>query len=151
MKRSAVTSCGPMVDEERLLALLARVTARLEVLDGYAATDPEELLADRVRLGDLKYTFQTAIEACIDAAHHLVADRGLGVPDTNAEAFRSLAKAGILDHDLGLRMAGSVGFRNVLVHGYADVDDRQVVANLAERDALRSFVAAMTRLLDRPT
>ncbi|HEX6254282.1 MAG TPA: DUF86 domain-containing protein [Euzebyales bacterium] len=137
-----------MVDTERLLALLGRVTARLAILDDYAAQDRDALLADRVRLGDLKYTFQTAIEACIDAAHHVVADRGLGVPSSNAAAFRSLTDADLVDADLATRMAGAVGFRNVLVHGYTEVDDRLVVSHLDERDELRRFVAAMTRLLD---
>lgn len=136
-----------MVDVERLLALLARVTSRLAILDGYAVADREPLLADRVRLGDLKYTFQTAIEATIDAAHHVVADQGLGVPATNAAAFDALARAGLLDRDLATVMAGAVGFRNVLVHGYAEVDDELVVDHLANLPALRRFVAAMTVLL----
>lgn len=136
-----------MVDADRLLSLLARVTSRLGVLDGYAAQDRAGLLADRVRLGDLKYTFQTAIEACIDAAHHIVADQGLGVPGSNAAAFLALADAGLLDRDLAVVMAGAVGFRNVLVHGYAEVDDGRVVDHLAHLPALRAFVAATTRLL----
>ncbi|MGQ0482938.1 MAG: type VII toxin-antitoxin system HepT family RNase toxin [Pseudonocardia sp.] len=136
-----------MVDAERLLAILGRVTARLAILDGYAVQDRADLLADRVRLGDLKYTFQTAIEACIDAAHHVVADRGLGVPASNAAAFRSLADAGLLDAELAGRLAGAVGFRNVLVHGYAEVDDTRVVAHLDQLPELRRFVAAMAALL----
>lgn len=46
-----------MVDAERLLAILGRITARLAILEGYAGQDRDALLADRVRLGDLKYTF----------------------------------------------------------------------------------------------
>lgn len=137
-----------MVDPERLLDLLGRVTSRLRILDDYAVQDSDELLADRVRMGDLKYTFQTAIEACIDAAHHVIADQGLGVPASNADAFRSLTAAGFLDDDLAKTMAGAVGFRNVLVHGYAEVDARKVVANLQRRDSLRAFVAVMTGVLD---
>lgn len=137
-----------MVDAERLVSVLSRVTARLVILDQYAGQDPEALLADRVRLGDLKYTFQTAIEACIDAAQHVVADRGLGVPTSNADAFRSLAGAGLLNTELAATLAGAVGFRNVLVHGYAEVDDRLVVAHLGHLDALRRFVAAMTAVVD---
>lgn len=83
-----------MVDAERLLAILGRITSRLRILEDYATQDRDDLLADRVRLGDLKYTFQTAIEACIDAAQHTVADQGLGVPASNADAFRSLLDAG---------------------------------------------------------
>jgi uncharacterized protein YutE (UPF0331/DUF86 family) len=90
-----------------------------------------------VRLGDLKYTFQTTIEACIDAAQHVVADRGLGVPTSNGAAFLTLADAGLLDRELGVVMAGAVGFRDVLVHGYADVDDVCVVDHLDRLDALR--------------
>ncbi len=137
-----------MVDAERLLSILGRVTSRLRILDGYAAQERAGLLADRVRLGDLKYTFQTAIEACIDAAQHVVADRGLGVPASNGAAFLSLADAGLLERELATVMAGAVGFRNILVHGYAEVDDARVVEHLDRRPALRAFVSAMTRLLD---
>ena len=109
------------------------------------------LLADQVRLGDLKYTLQTAIEACIDAGHHVVADQGLGVPDTNAAAFRSLSAAGPVEGGLATRMSGAVGLRNVLVHDYAEVDDERVVNHLAHLDDLRRFVLAMTALLkDEP-
>lgn len=93
MIASAVTSSALMVDPERLLSVLGRVTVRLRILDGYAEQDPDGLLGDRVGLGDLKYTFQTPIEACIDAAQHVVADQGLGVPASNADAFRLLARA----------------------------------------------------------
>jgi len=145
---SVATSSAPMVDPERLLSILGRVTARLRILEGYADQGPDELLGDRVRLGDLKYTFQTAIEACIDAAQHVVADQGLSVPASNADAFRLLGGAGLLDADLATSLAGAAGFRNVLVHDYVDVDDALVVANLQRLDDLRAFVTAMSRLLE---
>lgn len=137
-----------MVDADRLLAILGRVTARLRILRGYAETDREGLLADRVRMGDLKYTFQTAIEACVDAAHHVVADLGLGVPNSNGEAFRLLSGADLLATELATEMASAAGFRNVLVHDYAEVDDPQVVKNLQHLDALQAFVGAMSKLLE---
>jgi uncharacterized protein YutE (UPF0331/DUF86 family) len=136
-----------MVDAERLLAMLARVTARLRVLEQYAAVDAEELLADRVRMGDLKYTYQTCIEACIDAAQHVVAAAGLGAPASNAEAFRLLGVAGMIDAELATTMAGAVGFRNILVHGYAEVDDHRVVEHLDQLPELRRFVRDLAHLL----
>lgn len=101
-----------------------------------------------MRLGDLKYTFQTALEACIDAAHHLLADQGLGVPASNADAFRKLAAAGLLAEELARTMAAAARFRNVLVHDYAEVDDTKVVDHLQHLPEIRAFVAAMTALLD---
>lgn len=137
-----------MVDDERLLAMLARVTERIRILEQYAALEPEVVLRDRRSMGDLKYTFQTALEACIDAAQHAVASEGLGVPASNADAFRSMADADLLDGELADSMAGAAGFRNVLVHGYTEVEDARVVANLSRLDDLRAYVRAVTGLLD---
>jgi uncharacterized protein YutE (UPF0331/DUF86 family) len=63
------------------------------------------------------------------------------------EALNRLSR---VDADLAARipeLASIVGFRNVLVHGYADVDDIKVVDQLGHRADLRAFVSAMTALL----
>jgi uncharacterized protein YutE (UPF0331/DUF86 family) len=70
------------------------------------------------------------------------------VPASNADAFRLLGGAALLDPELAEVMAGAVGFRNVLVHDYAEVDDSRVVDNLVHLADLRRFVAAAARLLD---
>jgi uncharacterized protein YutE (UPF0331/DUF86 family) len=136
-----------VVDAERLATLLARVVDRVRILRGFAEVDVDELVADRVRMDSVKYTFQTAVEACIDAAHHTTASEGLERPATNAGAFLALAGAGLLPEELGPAMADAVGFRNLLVHQYAEIDDRRVVAHLGELDVLDRFVDAMTGLI----
>lgn len=136
-----------MVDAERLHRLLRRVSDDLTVLGRYAGADRADLLGDDVRLGHVKYTFVTALEACIDAAQHVCASEGLGPPETNADAFRVLARHGLIDAGLGDRLAAAVGFRNVLVHGYAEVDDGLVVANLDRLADLHGLVDALARLV----
>lgn len=44
-------------------------------------------------------------------------------------------------------MAQAVRFRNVLVHGYAEVDDVRVVGFLAELADIDSYVEALSRLV----
>lgn len=136
-----------MVDAERLHRLLRRVADDLAVLRGYAAVDAEELVADPVRLGHVKYLFVTMIEACLDAAHHVAAAQGYGPADTNAAAMLLLARHGALPPEIGSAMAQAVRFRNVLVHNYAVVDDRQVVAYLQELHDIDAFVASMSAML----
>ena len=142
-----------MVDAERLQAILDRIVQRLAILDEYAAEPRDEVLADRRSMGDCKYTFQTAIEACLDAAMHVVASEQLGVTDTSGQAFQRLVDAGLLPADLGDTMVAAVGFRNVLVHGYADVDDGRVLDHLANLPAIRRYVAIMAELAatDQPS
>lgn len=137
-----------MVDAERLHRILRRIADDLTVLRTYASVDREELLDDAARLGHTKYLFVTAIEGCIDAAQHVCAAEGWGPPDTNADAVRLLARHGLLGPGAADRLAAAVGFRNVLVHGYAAVDDRRVLANLDRLGDLDRLVDALAPLVD---
>ena len=136
-----------MVDPERLHRLLRRVSDDLAVLRGYAGVDPEELAADPVRLGHVKYLLVTLLEGVIDAAQHVCAAEGYGPPDTNAAALLLLGRHGTVDGRIAASMAQAVRFRNVLVHGYAEVDDRRVVGYLQELDDVEAYVAALSLLL----
>ena len=136
-----------MVDPERLRRLLQAVTDRVNELGPYAE-DPEGLLDDKVRLGYVKYTLQTALEACIDAAQHVCASEGWGAPSDNADAMLILARHGALDEELATRMAAAVRFRNVLVHLYEKVDDRRAVENLEHLDVLERFVEELSTLIE---
>ncbi len=136
-----------MVDPERLHRILRRVTNDLALLRGYEQVPAEELLADQVRLGHVKYLFVTMLEGCIDAAHHVCAAEGFGPPGSNAEAMLLLGRHSLLDTSLAASLAQAVRFRNVLVHGYADVDDRRVVAYLRNLGDIADFTNRLAGLL----
>lgn len=135
-----------MVDAERLHRLLRRVTDDLAALRRYAA-DREAVRSDPARLGHVKYLFVTAIEGCINAAQHICASEGYGPPASNADAVRLLGRHRHVTASLASDVAEAVGFRNVLVHGYVDVDDARVVANLERLDDLQEFVTQLTALV----
>jgi uncharacterized protein YutE (UPF0331/DUF86 family) len=137
-----------VVDAERLHRILRRVAEDLSTLEGYAARPAVDVLADPAWLGHVKYLFVCVIEGAIDAAQHVGAAEGWGPPDTNADAIRVLGRHGVVDHELAERVASAVGFRNLLVHRYAEIDDVITVRHLGELDDLRRFVAAVSRLLD---
>ncbi len=129
-----------MVDAVRLARLLQRLGDQLAHLRTHAAEDRSRLRHDEVRLSSAKYRFVTATEAVLDIAHHLLASELWGPADDSAGAVRVLARHGVVDGELAERLALAVGFRNVLVHGYADVDDDLVVAHLDDLDDLDAFI-----------
>jgi uncharacterized protein YutE (UPF0331/DUF86 family) len=134
-----------MVDARRVRRLLQHIEDDLAFLDERARADRAPLRANRERMAALKYVFVTAIEACIDVAQHLCASEGWGPPSTNADAMRVLARHRVISEELGDSLARAVGFRNVLVHGYAEVDDDRVVAQLDHLADLAEFVRAVAR------
>lgn len=129
-----------MVDPVRLARLLQRLGEQLAILRERAAEDRASLRTDEVRLSGTKYRFVTAIEAVLDIAHHLLASELWGPAEDSAGAVRLLGRHGVLDADLAERLARATGFRNVLVHGYAEVDDDRVIAHLDDLDDLRHFI-----------
>lgn len=115
-----------------------------------AGDDPDVLLNDPDRLAALKYVFVTAIEGCVGVAQHMCASEGWGPPASNADALRLLGRHGVVGAPLAASMARAVGFGNVLVHGYVDVDDRRVVAFLDQVGDLEELVASVARWMTGP-
>ncbi|MEW5983792.1 MAG: DUF86 domain-containing protein [Acidobacteriota bacterium] len=93
---------------------------------------PDQLESDIREERFVEHTLQVAIQACLDIASHIVSDRRLGEPATNRDLFGLLERDGWIAAALRERLADMAGFRNVLVHGYDDVDlavVRDVLAN----------------------
>ena len=135
-----------MVDEERVARLLQGIRRDVAYL-AHEATTPHDVLEDETRLAAVKYRFVTAIEGTARVAHHICVAEGWSAPETNADALRELARHGVLLPSLADDLARAAGFRNVLVHQYADVDDRIVVANLERVSDLDRFVAEVAAWL----
>ncbi|RJS50110.1 DUF86 domain-containing protein [Bacillus sp. PK3_68] len=65
---------------------------------------------------------QRACEASIDLAMHIVADKKLGLPQNSRDAFTLLEDHGIIPSSLSSKMKAMVGFRNIAIHGYRDIN-----------------------------
>ncbi len=65
---------------------------------------------------------QRAVQAVLDMAAHLGADLHGEVPRTLKEHFRLLGDAEVIDRDLEKRLVAMVGFRNIAVHNYEQID-----------------------------
>jgi len=65
---------------------------------------------------------QRACEATIDLAMHIVAEKKLGLPQNSRDAFSLLELEGILNPALSGKMKAMVGFRNIAVHDYQEIN-----------------------------
>ena len=94
--------------------------------------DPARIATDVREERFVEHTLQIAVQAVLDVASHIVSDERLGEPRTNRELFTLLRRAAWLPSELADALSAMAGFRNVLVHGYDDVDVgivRDVVVN----------------------
>jgi uncharacterized protein YutE (UPF0331/DUF86 family) len=90
-----------------------------------------------------------AVQICVDVAAHLVAETDRPPPDTMAGAFDDLRDLHIVPEALANRLKGAVGFRNVAIHAYRDIDWRIVHTITHERlDDFRQFARHVLDALD---
>jgi uncharacterized protein YutE (UPF0331/DUF86 family) len=83
---------------------------------------------------------ELAAQCCIDLAMEIVARRGLGLPESNRDAFVRLAQAGLLTSEQAEALGGWAGMRNVLAHLYGSIDlDRLDSALREDKTVLREL------------
>ncbi len=75
---------------------------------------------------------ERAIEALIDLANHLLAANKLAIPRSASDAFRLCVESGIVSPDLADIAGRMVGFRNVAVHRYVDLN-HEIVESIVKR------------------
>lgn len=129
------------------------VLAKAAIIERCIARAREELAAsldfrtDLTRQDAAILNVQRACEAGVDIAFRLVRLKGLGAPATNREAFDLLATAGIVDGQQAAALKRMVGFRNVAVHRYTDLDMAVVEAVIRlGLDDLAAFSAMALRI-----
>ncbi len=87
---------------------------------------------------------QLCTQNVLDVATHLAASAGRDVPDY-ATAIDQIGDLGVLPAEFAARIRPVAGFRNVIVHGYLDVD-LEIVHRLLN-DGLDDF-AEFARLVN---
>ncbi len=109
--------------------------------------DPEGFATSNLRQDAALLSVLRACEAAIDLANHVVRVRKLGIPVFSADSFSLLRAEHIIDASLAERLVKMVGFRNLVVHQYAEVDihivESVIVSGLddllAFADAIRAY------------
>jgi uncharacterized protein YutE (UPF0331/DUF86 family) len=125
---------------------LAALDGAVRQLRGHAGR-PVEALHDLDEAWIVERGLQLCAQNCLDIATHLVASAGADVADY-ASAIDRLGSLGIVPADFARRFRGIAGFRNIVVHGYLDVDVEQVHRLLNERlDDFVEFAAHVNRHL----
>lgn len=128
------------------LDLIAKKLAFIETClhDLRQQARPDLLSTDVRELRFVEHTLQIAIQTALDVASHIVSDNRLGEPRTNRELFDLLGRHGWLPSPLVAVLRDMGGFRNVLVHGYAEVDVT-VVRDILDHHLpdFEAFVAAI--------
>ncbi len=109
---------------------------------------------DHLKQDAIAANFQRAAEQAIDLANHVIRKGKLGLPKESKESFEILAKAKakarararVIPQELADRLKGMVGFRNIMVHQYQEMDIK-IMVDVIEHH-LDDLVAFTTQIME---
>ena len=135
-----------MTDPELLAKRLAVIETCVRELRELAR--PEAIATDVREERFVAHTLQTAMQAALDTASHIVSNKRLGEPRTNRELFDRLEHAGWIESALADELRKMAGLRNILVHRY-DAVDLAILRDIVENrlDDLLLFSESVRRRL----
>jgi uncharacterized protein YutE (UPF0331/DUF86 family) len=107
--------------------------------------NPSNLRENLTRQDAIVLNLQRACQASIDLAMHLVREHGWGMPQESRDAFALLEEQGALDADLSDRLQRMVGFRNIAIHDYQQLN-LDIVQSIVEH-RLSDFTTFTERVL----
>lgn len=117
---------------ERIREKIADIKENLQVLRSYSKQGREEFVANKEAVRSAKYAYIVLIEASSNIANHLCARLLNTSPDSYAECFLLLGKHELISGKLSANLSKMAGFRNILVHGYKEIDDSKIYDFLQE-------------------
>jgi uncharacterized protein YutE (UPF0331/DUF86 family) len=136
-------------DREVIDRHLSALDAAVTRLRRHAGRAVDDLRSDPDEVWAIERGLQLCAQNVLDIATHLVASAGRESAEY-AAAIDMLADLGVLPPDFAARLRGIAGFRNVLVHGYLEVDLARVHQVLNERlDDFTEFARLVQEYLRR--
>lgn len=76
-------------------------------------------------------TVALACETVIDVCNSIISQKGFGKPADNKDSLNNLVKNAVISESLGDRLKDMIGFRDLLVHQYGNVDDCRAFIHLS--------------------
>lgn len=131
------------LDRDVVRRHLTTLDAAIAHLRRHAGRRVEALDSDLDQRWIVERGLQVCAQNALDVATHIAASAGRDVPDYSS-AIDRLGELGVLDPEFARRFWAVAGFRNLLVHGYLEVDARRLHAVLNER--LEDFVGFAERV-----
>jgi len=102
----------------------------------------EPVVPDWIRLDVTVLNIQRAVEACLDLANHLIAANSWGLAGSSIESIGILAENGLLPASEVPIYRGMIGFRNIAVYNYREIDQAIVTGIVHDHlDDLERFAA----------
>ena len=119
-----------MIDKELIKNKMFDVHGYFRELEPILKEESRNIIEDNLKLRTIERLFQLIVDTAVDINTHIIAESDLRVPNDYQGTFATLGENKILPMEFAIKIAPSVGLRNLIVHKYGKVDLKKMVDNI---------------------
>lgn len=136
--------------KDEILSKLEMLKGYVEILRKHRGHALEELKSDPILRGGIERYLQVALECALDVGEMVISLEGFKKPGTYRDVIEVLGEKGVLSREFVKRFAPAVGFRNILVHMYTEVDVKKVHNFIQKNlDDFNDFAKQIAKYLEK--
>ena len=126
------------MDKEVVSAKLESLRRCIQRIRDKTPSSAAILLEDNDLQDIICLNLERSVQTCVDLASYIISDTDLTAPSNMGQSFEQLRNLGLISDELAARMKKAVGFRNIAVHAYQEINWEIVYAIITSR--LEDFV-----------
>ena len=111
---------------------ISKLREYLKILKELTKENKDDFLSNYKIYGLAERYLQLSIECLLDIGNHIISGLELKKPEKLQDIFLILGENSILPKQFAKKVAKMAGFRNILVHGYSDIDENLVYDSLTQ-------------------
>jgi len=92
--------------------------------------ETDNIIKDTLKIRTVERLFQLIVDTSIDINTHIIIEMDFSVPNDYQSTFITLGENKILPMDFALKIAPSVGLRNLIVHKYDKVNIKRMIDDI---------------------
>ena len=136
------------MDKEVLQAKLEALIRCVHRIKSQNISSLEELQSNFDKQDIIILNLQRAVQICVDIGNHILLDYRTQTPSTMSETFNYLAENKIISEENSVQLSHAVGFRNIAVHQYENIDCKIIYAILTSHlDDFKDFATSIQKLI----
>lgn len=101
----------------------------------------DEFLNNRIVRRGIEKTIELIVETIIDIANIIISSKNLEKPIDSRNSIQILFKQKIISEKLSLKICDLISFRNLLVHRYGKINEKQEFDHIIDNyDDIKDFI-----------
>lgn len=119
-----------MIDKELIKDKMADIQGYFKELQPILKEDSKDIIENNLKLHTVERLFQLIVDIAIDINTHIIAESDFNIPNDYQSTFIVLSENKVLPMNFAIKIAPSVGLRNLIVHKYGRVDLKRMIDDI---------------------